>query len=374
MSDLDEIPESDRIEGAPHPRKTPVLFGQDVAVATFLEGFNQNRLHHSWLITGPKGTGKATLAWNIARFLLASDNDAGMLKASTADTLHIPPDDPVFRRVAALAEPGIFLCRRPWDEKKKRLKTAITVDEVRKLKSFFTLSAADGGWRIAIVDAADEMNTSAENALLKVLEEPPAKTVIMLISHQPAKLLPTIRSRCRELRCSPLSPDALGKVMDQAGFPDSNNDALNALSGGSAGECIDLLANDGLEIYQNILSLLSTAPRMNRPRIIALGEKCAGKGAEGRYDMTVRLLMLALSRLALSGAKGRGEIVLNGEAELAARLSANPYQAREWATLVQELTARIAHARAVNLDPAQVILDTFFSIDATAGRASLLSA
>ena len=373
MSDPDDIPESDRIEGAPHPRETTTLFGQDAAASNFLEAFNQGRLHHSWLITGPKGIGKATLAWTIARFLLASDEETGMFGSPATDTLHVAPEDPVFRRVAALAEPGIFLCRRPWDEKKKRLKTAVTVEEVRKLKSFFTLSSADGGWRIAIVDAADELNTSAENALLKVLEEPPAKTVILLISHQPAKLLPTIRSRCRELRCNPLTPDALGQVMEQAGFPDGNSETLNALSGGSAGESIDLLANDGLEIYQNIVSLLATAPRMNRPRIIALGEKCAGKGSEARYDMTVRLLMLALSRLALNGAKGCTNTI-EGEAELAARLSANPYQAREWATLVQELTGRIAHARAVNLDPAQVILDTFLSIDATAGQASLLSA
>lgn len=374
MSDVEDIPQPDRIEGAPHPRETETLFGQDEAATTFLEAFNQGRLHHSWLITGPKGIGKATLAWNIARFLLASDEDAGMFGVPTTDNLHVSPNDPVFHRVAALAEPGLFLCRRPWDEKKKRLKTAITVEEVRTLKSFFTLSAADGGWRIAIVDAADEMNTSAENALLKVLEEPPAKTVILLISHQPAKLLPTIRSRCRELRCNPLSPDALAKVMDQAGFPDGNNQALNALSGGSAGESIDMLANDGLEIYQSILSLLSTAPRINRPRVIALGEKCTGKGAVDRYDMTIRLLMLALSRIALSGAKGNLESAIEGEAELAARLSSNPYQAREWASLVQELSGRIAHARAVNLDPAQVILDTFLSIDATAGRATLLSA
>ena len=374
MSDSEDIPESDRVKGAPHPRKTEMLFGQGEAVASFLEAYNQKRLHHSWLITGPKGIGKATLAWNIARFLLASDGSAGMIDGPVADNLHIPHDNPVFRRAASLAEPGIFLCRRPWDEKKKRLKTAITVEEVRKLKSFFTLSSADGGWRIAIVDAADEMNTSAENALLKVLEEPPAKTIILLISHHPAKLLPTIRSRCRELRCNTLTADDLGKAVEQAGFTDGDGGALNALSGGSAGESIDLIANDGLEIYQNIIALLATAPRINRPRIIALGEKCVGKGSEDRYDMTVRLLLLGLSRLALNGAKGNARHLIDGEAVLAARLSSNPYQAREWATLVQELASRITHARAVNLDPAQVILDTFLSIDATAGRASLLSA
>jgi len=375
MSVPDEMPEPDRIEGAPHPRETVELFGQDEAAATFLDAFNQGRLHHSWLITGPKGVGKATLAWNIARFLLDSDTDTGMFAAPAKDSLQISPDNPVFRRVAALAEPGVFLCRRPWDEKAKRLKKAITVEEVRKLKSFFTLSSSDGGWRIAIVDAADEMNTSAENALLKVLEEPPAKTIILLISHQPAKLLPTIRSRCRELRCTALAPEALDNAMTQAGFSDVPNiSALSALSGGSAGEAIDLLANDGLETYENIISLLATAPRMNRPRIIMLAEKCAGKGSENHYDMTVRLLLIALSRLALGGARGGMDDTIQGEAELSARLSANAYQAREWANLVQELTGRITHARAVNLDPAQVILDTFISIDATAGRASLLSA
>ena len=303
------------------------------------------------------------------RFLLSQDAGG----TAKADSLHIPPDDPVFRRVAALAEPGVFLCRRPWDEKKKRLKANITVEEVRKLKSFFTLSAADGGWRIAIVDCADEMNASAENALLKILEEPPVKTIILLISHQPARLLPTIRSRCRALRCQALTPTALRDAMAQAGFDEgANAAALAELSGGSAGAAIALLAQDGLALYTDILSLIATAPRMNRPRILALGEKCSGKGAETRYDMTIRLLLLALSRLALNGAKG-GTVGISVETELAARLSASPAQAQEWAALVQELTARITHARGVNLDPGQVILDTFLSIDAAAQRATRLS-
>jgi len=372
MSDLEDIPQPDQIEGAPHPRQTETLFGQPEAEADFLEAFNTGRLHHSWLITGPKGIGKATLAWNITRFLLAQDAN-GMFAPAT-DALHIPADDPVFHRVAALAEPGLFLCRRPWDPKTKRLKKNITVDEVRKLKSFFTLSAADGGWRIAIVDAADEMNIAAENALLKVLEEPPAKTMILLVSHQPAKLLPTIRSRCRELRCHTLPPEALSKALQQADFTiEGDASSLAELSSGSAGEAIDLLAHDGLSLYADILSLIGTAPRMNRPRIATLANKCTGKGAEARYDMTVRLTLLALSRLALYGAKGEGTTI-PGEAELALRLSSSPRQAQEWATLVQELSGRISHARAVNLDPAQVILDTFLSIDAAAGRATRLSA
>ncbi len=373
MSD-DTTPEADRLDGVPHPRHTPRLFGQEPAEAAFLDAYTQNRLHHAWLITGPEGIGKATLAWHIARFLMAQDSHQDALFATPPDSLHIPPEHPVFLRAAALGEPGIFLCRRSWDEKKKKLKTVITVDEVRKLKAFFELTAADGGWRIAIVDAADEMNPQAENALLKILEEPPAKTLLLLVAHQPAKLLPTIRSRCRELRCRTLPPETLQQVMAQAGLDtDTDFAALTELSGGSASGAVDLLANDGLALYHEVVALLATCPRMNRQRINALGDKCTGAAGQARYAMTVRLTLLALSRLALAGARGIANPV-QGEAEIAARLSANPHQARIWADLVQDLNARISHARTVNLDPALVILDTFLKIDSAAGQATLLSA
>jgi DNA polymerase-3 subunit delta' len=181
------LPEPDRVEGAPHPRHTSELFGQSAAEAEFLDSFNSDRMHHAWLIAGPQGVGKATLAWRIAKFLLAQPADKGGMFGGQAparpDSLQIEPDHPVARRVGALSEPRLFLCRRPWDEKGKRLRQNITVEETRKLKSFFTLSATDGGYRVAIVDAADEMNTAAANALLKILEEPPEKTVLLLVSH-----------------------------------------------------------------------------------------------------------------------------------------------------------------------------------------------
>lgn len=366
MSD-DVYPEPDRIEGAPHPREVVNLFGQEKAEADFLEAFTRGRLHHGWMITGPKGIGKATLAWRIARFLL-SQSDGDMF---TPDSLQTSPENPIFRRTSALSEPGLFLCRRPYDQKAKRLKTAITVDEVRSLKSFFTMSATDGGWRVAIIDAADELNRAAENALLKVLEEPPAKTIILLIAHQPSKLLPTIRSRCRELKCQTLSADALSQAITQAGFEADDTETLAVLAGGSAGDSIDLLAHDGLKLYADIISLIATAPRMNRPRIIALGVSCTGKGKEDHYDMVIRLTLLALSRMALAGARGDNHPIA-GEDSLA-RFAADPYQAQLWAELGQTLSGRIAHARAVNLDPGQVILDTFLAIDATAGKASLVT-
>jgi DNA polymerase III subunit delta' len=214
----DDIPEPDRTLGAPHPRATARLIGQDAAETTFLTAFNTGRLHHAWLITGPRGVGKATLAWRIAKFLLATpDDDGGMFAPPPPITLDLP-DSPILHRINALSESRLFLLRRPYDEKTARLRAEITVDEVRKMKSYFTLSAADGGRRVAIIDAVDDMNTAAANALLKLLEEPPAKVTLLLIAHQPARLLPTIRfalsriagdavERRRPVRC----PDPSGR-------------------------------------------------------------------------------------------------------------------------------------------------------------------
>jgi DNA polymerase III subunit delta' len=363
MPEPEDLPEPDRAEGAPHPRETIFLFGQDQAEQEFLEAFRSGRLHHAWMLTGPRGVGKATLAYRIARFLIGANTDSTSLDMS--------PEAPVFRRIKAQAEPQLFVCRRPWDEDRKRFKTQITVDEIRRLKSFFQLSASDGGARVAIVDCADELNESAANALLKILEEPPEGAVILLVCHQPAGLLPTIRSRCRVLRLNPLAPGKLGAALDSAGFPpEEDQSALTELAGGSVGEAVRLLADDGPAHYARIVALTASAPRMNRGLIIALGDQCTGPAAAGRYDTIVRLIALALSRLARAGAGDPpAHEAASGERDLAARLSSNPAQARIWADLEQMLSARIAHARAVNLDPGQVILDTFLQIDAAARRA-----
>ena len=217
----DGIPEPDRVEGAPHPRDTLHLIGQRGAEAIFLDAYAAGRLHHAWLLTGPLGVGKATLAWRIVRFLLATPENAGGGLFGDApvapETLDIDPDHPVVRRIRAGSEGRLFVLRRAWDEDKKRLKTVITVDEVRRMRTFLHMSAADGGRRAVIVDPADEMNTAAANALLKMLEEPPHGVTFLIVSHQPSRLLPTIRSRCRELRLSVLAPGDLADAVEAAG-------------------------------------------------------------------------------------------------------------------------------------------------------------
>ena len=371
------LPEPDRAAGAPHPREATRLFGQDAAEAEFLRAWDGGRLHHGWLITGPRGVGKATLAWRIANFVLSRDGDVqddaagpgfdlGPPQPATP-TLDPDPDHPVNRRLRALSEPRLFLLRRPVDPKTERLRQEITVDEVRRLKSFFTLSSAGGGRRVVIVDAADEMNRSAANALLKLLEEPPEGAMILLVSHQPSRLLPTIRSRCRVLRCAPLDAGAMTAALEAAGVVPDDPAALAELATGSVGDAVRLCQLDGQKLYAGLVELLSGLPRLDRARALALAETAAARGAEERRAMILHLFDLLLARLARSGASGRPlPEAAPGEAALFARLAPTPEAARRWADLAQSLSARASHAQAVNLDPAALILDMVFRIDRTA--------
>jgi DNA polymerase III subunit delta' len=366
MSDITP-PQPDQIHGAPHPRAAR-LIGHHAAEAAFLDAFNSARLHHAWMISGPRGVGKATLAWRIARFLLATPaDDGGMFAPPPPISMDIADDHPISRRLLALSEPRLFLLRRPYDEKTERLKTDITVDEVRRMKGFFALSAADGGRRVAIVDCLDEMNPSAANALLKLLEEPPLGVTFLLITHQPARLLPTIRSRCRTLRLGPLSPPDLADALTAAGGDVAPEDrtALAELAGGSVGRAFELTNLDGLALYQSLVDLLGGLPRIDRPRAQALAEAAAGKGAEAQFDLIVQLIDVFLARCARAAALGAlPPDAAKGEGALISRLGAHPASARAWAQLSQELGLRARRGRAVNLDPAALVLDMLLTLEA----------
>jgi DNA polymerase III subunit delta' len=373
MTDLD-TPEPDRIEGAPHPRMTGRLLGQGAAETSFLQAYRSTRLHHGWLVTGPRGVGKATLAWRLTRFLLATpDSDGGMFAPPPPDTLDVADSHPVARRLAALSEPRLFLLRRAYDEKKAKLADVISVDEVRKMKSFFALSAADGGRRVAIIDAVDDMNPSAANALLKVLEEPPKSVTLFLISHQPARLLPTIRSRCRELRLGPLQPADLSDALTAAGgdVAPEGRVALAELAGGSVGEAFRMTNLEGLGLYARLVRLMTGLPRLDRVQALAFAEAGAGRGAEAQFDLIVMLLDLFLARLARAGTRGQcPPEAAPGEAALIARLAPSPIAARGWADLAQNLGLRARRGKAVNLDPAALLMDMLLKIDETAAALS----
>jgi DNA polymerase-3 subunit delta' len=362
--------EPDRLDGTPHPRDTRALYGQSAAEARFLQAYNAGRLHHAWLLTGPKGVGKATLAWRIARFLLTQDESAGagmFGEALTPESLVVAPEHPVVKRMLAGSESRLFKITRSVNPDTKRMRDVIAVDDVRALGRFLSMSAAEGGRRVVILDAADEMNTQAANALLKMLEEPPKLTTFLLIAHQPAGLLPTIRSRCRELRLATLLPEDMAAALQEAGV-EADLDAaaalaLSTLSGGSVGAAARMHALEGLVLYGELIAIFESLPKLDRARVMRLSEAFAARGSEQKLDLLLVLLETLLFRLARAGALGAAaELAHPAEPELFARLSPNARVAQSWAQLSETLLARARHGRAVNLDPTALILDTFLRI------------
>lgn len=361
----DDLPEPDRVEGALHPRDTATLFGQGDAEAGFLAAQSAGRLHSGWLISGPAGIGKATLAYRIAAFLLAGAAQDGL--PAPARTLEVDRTSRAATLIRAGAHPQLCVIRRGADDKTGRLRSQITVDEVRRLRAFFQLSATDGGHRVVIVDAADDMNASAANAILKVLEEPPAGAVLLLVSHQPSRLLPTIRSRCRTLRCAPLGGADLGAALARQGIDLASPEAVAELAGGSVGQAIRLIAQGGLDTYADLVRLLADLPRIDRPAAIRLAESCTGRNNEPRFAHMVDLLERLVSRAARAGLLGEPPAEgAAGEAQLLSRISPHDRAARAWAGLQQDLSARVRHGKAVNLDPAGLILDMLWRIEETA--------
>ncbi|SLN67096.1 DNA polymerase III subunit delta' [Roseisalinus antarcticus] len=378
MSVSTDLPEPDRLPGAPHPRDTPRLFGQDRAEADFLDAYASGRLHSGWLLSGPKGIGKATLAWKIATFLLAepAQADGGLFGPPPPPTsLHVDPEHPDARLIRSGAHPRLHVLRRGPNDKGDRLSAEIRAEVVRGMKRFFQMSATDGGRRAVIVDAADEMNVAAANSLLKELEEPPARTTLLLVAHRPSRLLPTIRSRCRELRLSLLGPEDLARALDQSGIDIPETEAMTALSGGSVGEAIRLVQGDGLALYADLVRLFSDLPRLDRPAALKLADSCAGRQNDARFEMALDLVDRFLSRTARAGLMGEPAVQgAPGEARLLTRLAPEVRAARTWANLSQTLIDRSRHGRAVNLDPASLILDMVFKIEETARHTTVSEA
>ncbi|RVT95943.1 DNA polymerase III subunit delta' [Rhodovarius crocodyli] len=316
---------------APEPRENPLLLGHEGAEALMAGAAHAGRLHHAWLMTGAPGIGKATLAYRFARWLLAG--------APAGESLHLPAEHPVFRRVAAAAHADLLTLAPNTGEGKRVM---IRVEDVRGLKGFMSLTPAEGGWRVVVLDQPETMDAAGQNALLKTLEEPPPRAMLLLACAAPGRLLPTIMSRVRRLELSPLAPATMDSLL--GGFlpdmPAEERAELIGLAGGSPGRALQLAAGEGLEMARLAREALEGVP----PRRAAeIAERVAARdvGPMNTFFTLLRALLAGGTRAAGQGA-------------------CPPWAARrspgEWAELWSRLGAHAAAADRLALERKQAVM------------------
>ncbi|QFU16470.1 DNA polymerase III subunit delta' [Microvirga thermotolerans] len=278
--------EPDRFEGAPHPREQFAFFGHEEGEAAFVEGLRSGRLHHAWLIGGPQGIGKATLAYRVARTVLDPSRAAG----SASGRLDMDPQANVARQVMALSHPNLAVLRRAPATDKKGPSATIPVEAVRRALATFASTAADGGYRVCIVDSAEDLTVASANALLKVIEEPPPRSLFLIVSHAPQRVLPTIRSRCRRLLLRPLDDASVRAAIASLGAPWSDmppdvvDEALR-LGEGSVRRTLELLDGDRVAFVGQVTALLERLPRADMRQVLSLAEALARKDADENYEL-----------------------------------------------------------------------------------------
>jgi len=271
----EEILEGDRLEGTPHPREQPILIGHQDAEAAVFQAWQAGRLPHAILIGGPEGIGKATLAYRIARFVLAQPTPPA---TGGPRDLALAEDHAVSRQVAAQSHPDLLVLRRLVNSDSGKLYTEIRVSDVRRIVGFFGSTPALGGYRVCIVDSAEEMNREGANALLKLLEEPPAKSLFLIVSNVPGRIIPTIRSRCRQLRLKPLSPEDVTRAVQLLAerIPDLPVDRIAeaaAASDGSVRRALALLLGEGLDVRSLSAELFERLPEVDPAKLHTLGDR-----------------------------------------------------------------------------------------------------
>ena len=283
----------------PAPRANPLLLGQDAAEATLAEAMRSGRMHHAWLLTGPEGVGKATLAFRFARRLFAGPPSGASLAVDARDK--------VFRRVAAGAHADLLTIEREWNVKTKKLRGEIIVDDVRQVADFLHLTPAEGGWRVVVVDGAEDLNRNAANALLKVLEEPPPRAVLLLVCSAAGRLLPTIRSRCRRLRLPALEDAALAELLARY-LPDTaeaERGRLAPLAEGSVGRALALAEGGGVAVAELVGQVLEALPDVSATRAHAVAD-ALGRD-EAAFSTFMDLARAGIAAAVRAVARGRAD-------------------------------------------------------------------
>lgn len=367
--------DTDADNAAAPPRATVVLHGHEAAEATFTAAAASGRLAHAWLIVGPPGVGKATLSYRLAARMLAAPSkgagDAPALFEDTApDTSKLDEFHPAVRRVRSGSHPDLMTVTRTVAPGTSRLRRDIVVDDVRAIGRFLHMTPAEGGWRIVIVDTADELNNAAANALLKILEEPPPGVLLFLLSASPRRLLPTIRSRCRRLTLSPLESGAVGEVLRQIAPEASEEDRTLAarLSGGAPGRAAALLSGDGLSVFRDVSGYLARLPDLDIAAIHAFGDRVGRSGNEhlfaGAFDAMDWWIGRIIRGRAVAGSEA-GE--LGGGADDARILAlGRSRNLADWLDLWEKIARLRTRTEGANLDRKLAVISAFNTLQAMA--------
>lgn len=346
----------------PEPKANPELLGHEKAEEQLLRAVASGRLHHGWLITGQQGIGKATLAYRFARYLLngGMPSSSGAAGQNKGDTLAVPAESQAFKRMAAGGH-GDFIDVAPNE------KGNLSIEEVRKIEPLFRRTAAEDGWRIVLIDNADAMTVQAQNAVLKILEEPPAGALLILTASAPGRLLPTIRSRVRTLALDPLPVAVLDKLLEQhiPSLSPQDRNQLAGLAQGSLGQAIALHEAEGLTVYRELLALLANLDQLPAKPLLDYAEKLGRKGGEAGYAAISRLFPNWLSDVARMAATGNMQEKLEGEGIAAAKLAQSLGLERSLA-LWEKVRDLFTQADGLYLDRKQTLLTALLAVKGAA--------
>ncbi|MDC3128547.1 DNA polymerase III subunit delta' [Paracoccaceae bacterium] len=362
---------SDKIAGAPHPMLANEIIGHSSQKLSFLSSFASNRLHQCWLLAGDMGIGKASFAWLIAKFLLTTKYQPADLKIdlneSNINSILEPQSGNTLNRIISGSEQRVYIVRRGYNEKRKTFFKNISIEDVRKLQSYCSLSIADGGRRIIIIDTADDLNKSSSNALLKLLEEPPKNTIFLLISHQPNLLVPTLKSRCQKLSFSNLDQTDLGAVLKAIGCKIERSDevSLSILSKGSAGAACRLINSNCINLYSDILNISSSLPNLNTNKILQLSQNYFAKAKPGEFEIFLEMMQHFFSRLCKTGAMQKPVLpsVTENEAKIMKNLCPNLKSAHFWSEAANITLAKLNKGYLLNIDIESLILEAFVYLE-----------
>ncbi len=380
FQDLDEGQESEGFasyepeepEGLADPRHSNFFIGHQQVENDLLNLINSDAMPHAIIFAGAKGIGKSTMAFRLARSLFkngTTDSSQDSLfgdEPENITNLDVSPSDPIFSKVASGGHPDLLTIERPVDAKKGTQKNNVDVDTARKVAPFLRMTSSEGGWRVVVIDDADTMNRNAQNALLKILEEPPKNALLILVCHRLGAIIPTIRSRCRVMNFNPLKKDELDDLMSKevgGTVSDKDKNILNFLAQGSIGRAQKLIENNGLEIADKVFSLVEGWPNFNWVDIHHLADQCGRAGQDSNFDGVENTFNTVFETLVFAKARGEGGLSVPLDNDIYIKILER-HSLEDLTEICDKLIEHFKQARFSNLDKRQAVLGAFNIINA----------